>query len=438
MTVADDSAAAAPLPGVPGDHGRSASGEAAAAPAAQSQLSRRRMAAYVIVLGAMTALSPLTVGMYTPAFPILQAEFDATALAIQFTMTGSTIGFALGQLAVGPFSDRVGRRLPLVLSAAVHCVASVLVAMAPNLGAFYAARFTLGISGAAGAITTLAIARDLFRGKRLVAMLSKLAIVSGVAPVIAPSLGALLLPLVTWRGIFLVIAGYAFTALAATVLIKETLPLARRARRGGAVAAGYRRLFADRVFIGAALVSAANGAANVAFVSSSSFLLQQTYHLTAAEYGGLFAVFSVSSILGVQLAAQFVRRGVDPRRVIAVTTGVMPVAGTLMLLATPLGLGLGAVVGAVVVMMMLGGMASPCISMIALEHHGEAAGTAASVLGGGATLVAAVVAPTVGILAGTGVVTATHVGAVVLAAALGGLVAAWVVLRRAPHDRHAE
>ena len=171
------------------------------------RISTGRRVIYVILLGALTALGPFTIDLYLPAFPTLQADFRTSAAAIQLTLTGTMVGFALGQLVVGPLSDKVGRRVPLLAVTALHVVASTAAALAPDLTLLAIARVFMGVGAAAGGVVAMAIVRDLFGGRRLVVMLSRLALVSGAAPVVAPLIGSALLAVMPWRGIFVVLAG---------------------------------------------------------------------------------------------------------------------------------------------------------------------------------------------------------------------------------------
>jgi DHA1 family bicyclomycin/chloramphenicol resistance-like MFS transporter len=144
-------------------------------------ISTARRVVYIILLGALTALGPFTIDLYLPAFPTLQADFRTSAAAIQLTLTGTMVGFALGQLIVGPLSDKVGRRVPLLAVTALHVVASAAAAR-PDLTLLAIARVFMGVGAAAGGVVAMAIVRDLFGGRRLVVMLSRLALVSGAAP----------------------------------------------------------------------------------------------------------------------------------------------------------------------------------------------------------------------------------------------------------------
>jgi DHA1 family bicyclomycin/chloramphenicol resistance-like MFS transporter len=118
---------------------------------------------------------------------------------VQLTLTATTIGFALGQLLIGPWSDKVGRRTPLLIATGIHVVASIAVAFAPNVEVLALLRVVQGIGAAGGGVVAMATVRDLFGGQPLVRMLSRLALVSGLAPILAPVIGSQLLRITDWR-----------------------------------------------------------------------------------------------------------------------------------------------------------------------------------------------------------------------------------------------
>ena len=272
---------------------------------------------------------------------MLENDFQTSATAIQLTLTGTMIGFALGQLIVGPLSDKVGRRIPLLSVTALHVAASVLAALAPTLELLSAARVLQGAGAAAGGVVASAIVRDLFGGRRLVVMLSRLALVSGVAPVLAPLLGSALLLVMPWRGIFVVLAVYgAVMLVGAMVFLPETLPTARRHEKGATtIWERYRSVFKDRVFIGVLIIGGMTFSGLFSYLSSSSFLFQQTYGFDAQGYGVLFAVNSFGVVVGVQAAARLAAR-FGPQWVMAWSTAVLVVASSAIIVADQLGLGL--------------------------------------------------------------------------------------------------
>ena len=209
---------------------------------------RPSMARLALMLGAFVALGPLTIDMYLPALPTITDELATTSSIVQLTLTGTLVGLALGQLVIGPLSDALGRRRPLLAGTALHVVASLLVLIAPNIAVLGALRVLQGVGTAATAVIALAIVRDLFEGRAAATMLSRLFLVMGVAPVLAPTFGGELLRFTSWRGVFAVLALYGLLVLALGAFgLRETLPPERR--RSGGVAdtlRTYGGLFRDR------------------------------------------------------------------------------------------------------------------------------------------------------------------------------------------------
>lgn len=397
-----------------------------------------RRVVYIILLGALTALGPFTIDLYLPAFPVLQQDFQTSAAAIQLTLTGTMIGFALGQLIVGPLSDKVGRRRPLLAVTALHVIASVGAALAPDLTLLAVARVLMGMGAAAGGVVAMAIVRDLFGGRRLVVMLSRLALVSGVAPVIAPLIGSALLAVMPWRGIFVVLAVYGFVMLVSAIaLVPETLPKARRGAAGGAsVLARYRSVFSDGVFIGVLIIGGMTFSGLFSYLSSSSFLFQEGYGFDAQQYGMLFAVNSLGVVLGVQTASRLAAR-FGPQWVLAFSTGVLVLASAAIIVIDQTGLGLWPTMAALFVFMTACGFTFPCVQVLALDRHGEAAGTAASIIGACNFGVAGLISPIVGWIARDAGITATTMASVMVGCAVIGCLSLWLIVRPRTVERLA-
>ena len=389
-----------------------------------------RRVVYIILLGALTALGPFTIDLYLPAFPVLQQDFQTTAAAIQLTLTGTMIGFALGQLIVGPLSDKVGRRRPLLAVTALHVIASIGAALAPDLTLLAIARVLMGMGAAAGVVVAMAIVRDLFGGRRLVVMLSRLALVSGVAPVIAPLIGSALLAVIPWRGIFVVLAVYgAVMLVSAIALVPETLPKARRGANGGAtVLQRYRSVFSDRVFIGVLIIGGMTFSGLFSYLSSSSFLFQEGYGFDAQQYGMLFAVNSLGVVLGVQTASRLAAR-FGPQWVLAFSTATLVLASAAIIVFDQLGLGLWPTMAALFVFMTACGFTFPCVQVLALDRHGKAAGTAASIIGACNFGVAGLISPIVGWIARDAGITATTMASVMVGCAVIGCLSLWLIVR---------
>ncbi|CAN7381524.1 multidrug effflux MFS transporter [Microbacterium sp. LjRoot45] len=397
-----------------------------------------RRVLYVILLGALTALGPFTIDLYLPAFPVLREDFGTTDAAIQLTLTGTMIGFALGQLIVGPLSDKVGRRLPLLAVTALHVLASTAAALAPSLELLSAARVLMGAGAAAGGVVAAAIVRDLFGGRRLVVMLSRLALVSGVAPVLAPLVGSGLLLVTSWRGIFGVLAVYgAVMLISAIVFIPETLPKARRQDRGATtVWQRYRSVFSDRVFIGVLIIGGMTFSGLFSYLSASSFLFQESYGFDAQQYGLLFAANSLGVVLGVQVAARLAAR-FGPQWVLAWSTSVLAVAAVAIIVTDQLGLGLWGTVVPLFFFMTACGFTFPCVQVLALDRHGNAAGTAQSIVGATNFGVAGIISPLVGWIAKDAGITATTMASVMVGCAVIGLASLWLIVRPRSVERLA-
>lgn len=393
-------------------------------------ISHRRRVLYIILLGALTALGPFTIDLYLPAFPLLESDFRTTSAAIQLTLTGTMIGFSVGQLVVGPLSDKVGRRIPLITVTALHVLASMAAAVAPDLLLLGGARVIMGIGAAAGGVVAMAVVRDLFGGRRLVVMLSRLALVTGVAPVAAPLIGSWLLGVVPWRGIFVVLAAYgAVMFVAALVFIPETLPKERRHERGSTtIWQRYRSVLSDRVFLGVLVIGGMTFSGLFSYLSASPFLFQETHGLNAQQYGWLFATNSVGVVLGVQAASRLAAR-FGPQWVLAFSTAVLVLSSAAIIVCDQLGLGFWGTVIPLFVFMTACGFSFPCVQVLALDRHGKAAGTAASILGASNNGIAAIISPVVGLISAGSAITATTMASVMVGCAVVGTLALWLIVR---------
>ena len=387
-----------------------------------------RRVTYVILLGALTALGPFTIDLYLPAFPLLEADFKTTAAAIQLTLTGTMLGFGVGQLIVGPLSDRLGRRAPLIAVTALHIVASIAAALAPDLLLLGIARVFMGIGAAASGVVAMAIVRDLFGGRRLVVMLSRLALVSGTAPVLAPLIGSALLAVMPWQGIFVVLACYALVMLVGTlVLIRETLPPARRAGAGWrGTAAAYRSVLGDRVVVGVLIIGAMSFSGLFSYLSASPFLFQQTFGFDAQQYGLLFAVNSIGLVIGVQVSSRLAAR-FGPQWVLAFSTASLVLSAGAIIVFSPLGV--WGILVPLFCFMTSCGFTFPCTQVLALDRHGKAAGVAASLLGAANFGVAALISPLAGVFTHGAPITATTMASVMIVCAVIGVISLWTIVR---------
>ncbi|KFF59300.1 major facilitator transporter [Cryobacterium sp. MLB-32] len=392
-------------------------------------LSRRQRLVYILILGMLTALGPFTIDLYLPAFPTLESDLGVSPAAIQLTLTGTMIGFGFGQLVVGPWSDKVGRKLPLILATAFHILACVGAALSTDIVTLGIFRVLQGFGAAAGAVVALAMVRDLFGGKPLVKMLSRLALVSGLAPVLAPVIGSQLLLVMPWRGIFWVLAAYgAVVILAVAFFIVETLPKTERHVRGhNTLSQRYRAVLGDRTFVGVAIIGAMTFTGLFSYLSASPFLFQQVYDLSAQQYGILFAVNSLGIVTGVQLSSRLMHRlNIGPQWILSVSTVVLLITALSIMLLDLAGAGLWGTLVPLWFFIAACGFTLPSVQVIALNGHGHEAGTAASLLGAANFGVAGLISPVVGFL---GVGTAVPMSAVMAATSVLGILSLWLIVR---------
>jgi len=356
-------------------------------------MSMRRAA---LVLGALEVFGPISMDLYLPALPELARDLQTNDSLAQATMSACMLGLALGQLVAGPLSDRLGRRRPLLVGVALFAVLSALCALAPTIEVLLVTRFLQGLAGSAGIVIAFAVARDMASGVELARLLSLLAVVGALAPILAPVAGGQLAAVMDWRGIFLVLAGIgvALVVMAATLLPESLPPPLRHPGRLAATVGAFGAVLRDRLFVSYLAVAAAGGVAFFTYLASISFVLQEQYGVTPQAFSLFFALNALMSLLGSQLNRGAVRRvGTVRMYVVGVTGTLLASAGVL---AAALGdLGLPALVGALALLLFGYGIMSPNGSTLALSDHGERAGTAAALIGMSTYAVGPLVAPVV-------------------------------------------
>ncbi|MFC5233311.1 multidrug effflux MFS transporter [Pseudonocardia zijingensis] len=390
----------------------------------------------VLILGSFTALGPLTIDLYLPALPTITGELLTTSANVQLTLTGTLLGLGLGQLVIGPLGDRFGRRRPLIAGAAVHVVASLLCIVAPDVAVLGVLRVLQGLGAAAGAVTAMAIVRDLYTGRAAATLLSRLILVMGAAPVLAPTLGAQILAFTSWRGVFAVLALYSLILLpVAARALPETLPPHRRVTSGvvGTLRT-YRGLLRDRTFVGLILVAGLAMSAVMSYVSGASFVFQEEFGLNQQQFGLAFSSGAIWLILASQLNPVLLRR-FEPRQLLLSAIAVAATASLLLVAVAASGAGglFGVLVPLWMVLLSVG-FGLPNAPAVALSRHGETAGTAAALLGATQFGVGAVISPLVGVLGNNAVAMSTTIasGLVLSLTVLVLLVRPWRLIDAEP------
>lgn len=264
----------------------------------------RMPAKLILILGMIVALGPLAIDMYLPALPRLEAHFKADAASVQATLAAYFIGLAIGQLAYGPVSDRFGRRKPMLFGLAGFTLASIGCAIASTIEQLILWRFLQAMTGCAGMVISRATVRDWCEPQDMARVLSLLVLIMGVAPIMAPSLGALLLKTFDWPALFLTLGGFGFMATALVYVgVDESLPAARRSAHLGlrSTLVHYRHVLSHHRFLGYALSGGLAQAGMFAYISTSSFVFIQQFGLSASQFSILFGVNAFGLILASQL-----------------------------------------------------------------------------------------------------------------------------------------
>ncbi|WP_432155790.1 multidrug effflux MFS transporter [Streptomyces sp. bgisy153] len=391
------------------------------APAAVAARAGRRTGLLVtLILGGLTATPPLSMDMYLPALPEVTRSLHAPAATVQLTLTACLAGMALGQLVVGPMSDRWGRRRPLLAGLAVYVVATVLCAVAPNVQLLVAFRLAQGLAGAAGIVIARAVVRDLYDGVAMARFFSTLMLISGMAPIVAPLIGGQILRVTDWRGVFAVLAvvGVALTALVWARLPETLEPAERHSGGVGAALRSMRGLLADLPFTGYMLTGGFTFAALFAYIAASPFVIQEIYGASPQTFSLLFGLNSIGLVVAGQVNGKLLVGRVRLDRVLAAGLAVIvTAAAALLLMSTGVfgEVGLAPVAGALFVLMSAMGLALPNAQTLALMRTRHSAGSASALLGTSSFLVGAVASPLVGV---AGEHTAVPMAVVQLASAL--------------------
>ena len=382
----------------------------------------------LLVLASLAAVAPVSTDLYLPGFPALGDDLDASASAVQLTLTAFLVGLALGQLVMGPLSDRYGRRRPLVASASVCVAASVVCAIAPNLDVLVVARLAAGLAGAGGMVIGRAVISDLVTGRAAAKAFTLMLTVGGVAPVLAPFVGGLLSGAVGWRGLLWTVSLLCAAMLVAVVVVlRETRPPGARTGGGAPYAGALRRVASTRGYWPPVVVMALSFAVMMAYIAASPFVYQDVVGLSAVGYGVAFGVNAVGLISTGWVASRLVDR-VEPRRLVrgfmSVQLGATAALVALAALDAPSWL----LPLPIFVAVSTNGGVMGNSAALAMSHVREVAGTGSAVLGFTQFTLGALVSPLVGL----GGEESALVPAVVMASAslLG-----WLVSRARPRGR---
>lgn len=352
----------------------------------------------LISLALLSAAAPLGTDMYLASMLQMAADLHTSAPVVQLTLSAFMVGLGLGQLLIGPISDGLGRRRPMIVGTVVFLVTSVCVALAPTIQILIGLRFVMGMAGGTGIVLSRAVVADLARENGAARAFALLMAIQGLAPVIGPVLGGVLSGLIGWRGIFALLAVFnLFMTLAAVFVVPESLPVERRSASGPSrMLRDARQILANRRFVGYAVIFAVGFGVMFSYISASPFVLQGQYGLDRIHYALTFAGNAILMATVSLVSTRLVGR-VQVRHLLAAGLVLMVVGVGGLLVCGAFGAPLAAVVALLAVT--VSGIALSLGNSTALAVGalgGRAAGTGSGIMGAAQFLVAGLVSPLVG------------------------------------------
>lgn len=375
----------------------------------------------VIFLAALTAFGPFVTDFYLPAMPAQAKDLNASAALTQAGLSASMWGLAIGQLIVGPLSDRKGRKVPLLCSLAFFCVATVACVFSPTMEFFVGARFVQGLGGAGGIVLAKSIATDLYSGRDLAKFLSIIGAVQGLAPVLAPICGALVNEYLNWRDIFVVLLAIGVALLISTLFFKETL----KSYRPNTAKFPFFSLFAllknDKTFALLLVQQCAGFGLLFAYISASPFVYQELFGLSPLTYSIVFGCNAIVITIGTFVCQRF-KSALFSLKIgsIGMLLGASLIAASLYWQAS-----VWFLEAAVAFSLLNLGLTIPSGTSLALDRQRERAGSAAALLGALGFVAGGIVAP----LSGLGTGGAGFAAVTVISTAIG-IVAAFCAAQK--------
>lgn len=355
---------------------------------------------FIVILGALGGFGPLSMDMYLPSLPSLTHDLHTGTSLAQLSITACLIGLALGQIIIGAYSDAHGRRGPLLAGLILFTVTSFLCSITTSIFWLILLRLIQGIAGAAGMVISRAIARDLYSGRELTKFFSMLMAINGFFPILAPILGGFILRFTSWRGVFVVLTIIGILLfLGALAGISETLPSSRRINGGlSASVSALQKICKDRQFISYAGVQGLVTGAMFCYISGSSFVLQDMFHISPFMFSLIFAINGAGIVLMSQLAGILTAK-ISGEKILQIGVSIAFIGSLVLsagLLLHPAQL-LAVIIPFFLIVSMVGLVNTTSFSL-AMQSQGRAAGSASAILGMGMNLFGAVLSPFVGIL----------------------------------------
>ena len=347
----------------------------------------------VLLLGVLSAFGPFVVDLYLPSLPQLATFFETSASMTQLTLTTAMIGLAVGQLLLGPLSDKFGRKIPLIISLVIYIISTVLIVYAPNIEAMIVLRVIQGLSSAGSVVISRAIATDLYRGREMTRFFGLLMTINGIAPIISPILGSLLLEYISWKGVFVFLALIGVVVLFFCFRLKESLSVENRLQ--GSIFATFSTfgvIIKNRLFMSYVGIESFLLGAMFAYIAASPFILQSFYGLSAFIFSLCFGANGAALVIGANIGGKLPNRQALAIGVLAFVVAALYTIAVLIIQPYWLFVEIG-----FFAMLLLMGITFPAISTLAMESERQYAGSASALLGFAPFFLGGIVSPLVGI-----------------------------------------
>lgn len=377
----------------------------------------------VLLLGVLSAFGPFVVDLYLPSLPQLASFFETSASMTQLTLTTAMIGLAVGQLLLGPLSDKFGRKIPLIISLVIYIISTVLIVYAPNIESMIVLRVIQGLSSAGSVVISRAVATDLYRGREMTRFFGLLMTINGIAPIISPILGSLLLEYISWKGVFVFLALIGVIVLLFCFRLKESLSIENRLQ--GSIFATFSTfgvIIKNRLFMSYVGIESFLLGAMFAYIAASPFILQSFYGLSAFIFSLCFGANGAALVIGANIGGKLPNRKALAIGVFAFVVAALYTIAVLIIQPNWLFVEIG-----FFAMLLLMGITFPAISSLAMESERQYAGSASALLGFAPFFLGGVVSPLVGI---GNIFYSTAL--VILACSVLALVIYWMVRHKIP------
>lgn len=347
----------------------------------------------VILLGVLSAFGPFVIDLYLPSLPQLAQFFDTTASMTQLTLTTAMIGLAVGQLLLGPMSDKFGRKIPLIISLLIYIISTILLIFSPNIETMIVLRAVQGLSSTGSVVISRAVATDLYRGREMTRFFGLLMTINGIAPIISPVLGSLLLEYIGWKGVFFFLAIIGIVVLLFCFRLKESLIIEKRLK--GSVLSTFftfGKIIKNRLFMSYVGIESFLLAAMFAYIAASPFILQSFYGLNAFTFSLCFGANGAALVIGANIGGKLSNRTALSFGVLGFGIVVLYTISTLIIQPNWFLVEIG-----FFLMLLMMGLTFPAISSLAMESERQYAGSASALLGFAPFFLGGVVSPLVGI-----------------------------------------